>query len=543
MATRVDLVWLGGASRPPLWKIGSVVECAASAPGVNGLILQSANATSADAWLFWDSALLAPDPEVCLSLLRGPGDLWHAGLTLGEGGRPGIADLVIPTWTLNRDPDPHAEATSWRISLRACLVRTSVLRWGAPRGDFASLAGAALEWGHRCIMYGVLPRFTPTLLGASAGVQSESPPLVDELRFARHRFGVRWAGWAAFRAILSGYAALEEVGDAWIATRGVRVAHPPRPFVSARSSNRRTAPTISVLIPTLERYSYLRTVLAQLRTQTVPPSEIIVIDQTPAALRDESIARDFADLPLVLISLDQAGQCTSRNVGLARAKGDAILFLDDDDEIDGDLIARHLAHLAATGAEVSSGVAREPGSGPLPEAFTRERVSDVFPTHNTLALRSALERSGLFDLAYDHGTRADGDLGMRIYLAGAVMWLAPSISVLHHHAPRGGLRAHKARIITYGSSRRRITQRHLPDVTELYRAMRYFSPVQVREMVIQSALGTLSAHGSIIRRMPKLAYGLALMPLTIVQLRRRLAAAREMLGRYPQIPSLAPRSR
>jgi hypothetical protein len=178
----------------------------------------------------------------------------------------------------------------------------------------------------------------------------------------------------------------------------------------------------------------------------------------------------------------------------------------------------------------------------LPAAFTIPRASDVFPTNNTLALREVIERSGMFDLAYDHGARADGDLGMRIYLAGAVMMLDPHIDVLHHHAPRGGLRAHGARRITYASSRRHLTHRQLPEVTELYRTLRYFTPRQLRESLWQSAFGTLSAHGSRSRRALKFIVGLTALPGTIWQIRRRLAAARAMCSRYPEIPALPART-
>ncbi|MEJ7712205.1 MAG: hypothetical protein WKF84_20670 [Pyrinomonadaceae bacterium] len=58
----------------------------------------------------------------------------------------------------------------------------------------------------------------------------------------------------------------------------------------------------------------------------------------------------------------------------------------------------------------------------MPEAFTYLRASDT-PTNNTLIRKDVLSKSGLFDLAYDRGQRADGDLGMRIYLSGAVMIL------------------------------------------------------------------------------------------------------------------------
>ena len=68
------------------------------------------------------------------------------------------------------------------------------------------------------------------------------------------------------------------------------VSHGPRPALPApfnygSSSSTSDAPKarVSVLIPTLERYPYLRTLLDQLRSQTVRPYEIIVVDQTSAA--------------------------------------------------------------------------------------------------------------------------------------------------------------------------------------------------------------------------------------------------------------------
>ncbi len=91
----------------------------------------------------------------------------------------------------------------------------------------------------------------------------------------------------------------------------------------------------------------------------------------------------------------------------------------------------------------------------------------MFPTNNTMLRRSALERSGLFDLAFDRGSRADHDLGMRLHLAGAALVYDPDVEVYHHHAPIGGLRTHGARTVTRASARRSLTQRNLPSVTEL----------------------------------------------------------------------------
>src|SRR5260370_5210673 len=169
--------------------------------------------------------------------------------------------------------------------------------------------------------------------------------------------------------------------------------------------------------------------------------------------------------------------------------------MDDDDEVPASLIEDHLKNLNRFQADVSSGVADEVGAGPLPHDFTFVGASDVFPTNNTMIHRNVLERSGLFDLAYERGQRADGDLGMRVYLSGARMVLNPGISVLHHHAPGGGLRTHKARVVTYASSRRRFTVGQAPSATQIYLARRYFSPRQDREMLLPGVLLTFTIPG------------------------------------------------
>src|SRR5690606_7633204 len=153
--------------------------------------------------------------------------------------------------------------------------------------------------------------------------------------------------------------------------------------------------------------------------------------------------------------------------------------------------------------DVSNGVAIETGIGGLPEDFGFIRVSDVFPTNNTLIRKSVLQKSGLFDLAYDLGQRADHDLGLRLYIKGELMVLNPGTSVLHHHAPMGGLREHKARIDTYAASRRHILKQVLPSVSDLYLNYRYFSSRQVRERIWIDLFGTFSMKGSPLQRLLK----------------------------------------
>jgi len=546
MSAEVTLVWIG-AGAPPPWRAGRTVKAEATPASVAACVAGELPGSTAEAWLFWSSDLGSPDPERVLHALATPGDLWHAGLRLGTAGLPRAIDHVEPTWMLNRDPDPSIVSTSWRLSLDACLVRTDVLRRiGNIHPEFRTLAGAALEFGHRCVRFGVLTRHMGSLAGEKASRPAPAIPIEDELRFVYYRFGRRWLHWTVFRTLVLGWAPR---GAVLAASKGITRRPPPpepRPYrqaledasegVSAdRAAN--VTGSVTILIPTVDRYPYLEKLLDQLRRQTVPPLEIVIVDQTPPDRRRSDLASRFPDLPIQLLQLDRAGQCSSRNAGIAASRGEFLLFLDDDDEVPPGLIEKHLAALERFRNDVSCGVADEDGAGPLPAAFRLTRASDVFPTNNSMIRMSALEGSGLFDLAYDRGARADADLGMRLYLAGNLMVLNSDIHVLHRHAPSGGLRTHGARVITYASSRGRLSHRHLLTATEIYKARRYYSPRQVEEMYWHAALGTFSARGGRLRRLVKAGMALLLLPHSLWATRQRARVADGMLREYPRIPA------
>jgi GT2 family glycosyltransferase len=538
----VDLVWLGNA-QPASWTLGRTIRAEASPTGLHRVTSEELERSDAAAWLFWDGRLGRPDPERIGEAVRRPGDVWHAGLRLGMGGLPSAIDFVAPTWMLNRDPDPSIEATSWRLSLQACLARTEVLRrLGGVRPEFETLTGAALELGHRWVTRGALMRHLPHLSPVGGAAAVPELPFEDEMRFVFYGFGRRWLRWSLWRSVLT-----KRIG--FVRARQIRrqLERRPVPGLAApfRNTSRpdgprqtRSAGSVTVLIPTVDRYPYLEKLLEQLRVQTVRPLEIIVVDQTPPARRRADLFERFHDLPLRVFLLEQAGQCSSRNKGLEASRGTFVLFVDDDDEVPPDLIERHLGSLQRFGAEVSCGVADEDGAGPLPEAFSLIRASDVFPTNNALIQKAALSRSGLFDLAFDRGARADADLGMRLYLSGCLMVLNPEIRALHHHAPSGGLRMHGARVITYASSRKRLTHRHIPAVTEIYLARRYFSASQLREMLWLQTAATLAFRGSRPLKLLKALVGLILLPDTVRRVRQRVRKADALFATGPRIPQL-----
>ncbi len=101
-------------------------------------------------------------------------------------------------------------------------------------------------------------------------------------------------------------------------------------------------PRFSVVIPTFQRRELVAAAVSALsRQQYEHPFEVIVVvdgstDGTAATLRELAVP-----MPLTVIEQANQGASAARNRGAAAARGDLLLFLDDDMEADGRLLAAH----------------------------------------------------------------------------------------------------------------------------------------------------------------------------------------------------------
>jgi len=524
------------------WPFGKVIESHASVKDIGQTLQDHLIRTNAEYILLWDPSQGYPDPKVILEIASQRGDVWHAGLKLGQNGMPRMFNFVNPTWMLQVDPPRNQESSCWRLSLNACLIKTEVIKQlGGPDQDYETLAGAGLELGYRYFHSGVFIRYAPDLLSSEMNpLEAQEPTTYDELRFIRQFFGDKWVKWTLLRSVLTKYpiitifAAYKKL----LRTSNKPFANvfehkPPEKLFNLSEWHNK----VSILIPTLERYSYLRVELEQLRHQTVRPAEILIMDQTPEAERDESIAVEFSDLPLKVFYQNTMGQCTGWNQGLLASTGEYFLFLGDDaDLISPDFIERFLRAFQTWQADMVACIVNEVGANPVPERLKIMRIADSFPI--AMIHRNLLMKSGLMDYAFDRGARADQDLGIRCFLSGGFMIVDPSIEVLHHHAPRGGLRAHKARAITYAQSRNKLFVRSIASTTEIYLVKRYFNHQQQIEHKWLNILGTFSIRGNKIRKMLKIIVSGLLLPNSLWQYKQREIQAQQMLMAFPQIPTL-----
>lgn len=529
----VELIRIrSGHSTDADWTLGPRRRVDATVRAVDAALKESV----AEAVLCLDEHFPLPASRRLERLLDGPCDAWHAGLRLGLCSEPRALSHVQPQWMLTTPADPGHELTSPLLSLRALLVRRTVIdQLGALDPAMESLTGAGLEMGIRWTRAGAIVRHVPDLAPSDAE-QCPSPPESDGHRCVARHFGHSWAIWALGRAVLQRRVAPVAVPRLlWTIRRTERdgtafYRAPPRP---EGSTDRR----VSVILPTIDRYPYLEPLLSQLAAQTVQPYEVIIVDQTPQSHRRDDLSAVAPLLPLTVHSLEQPGQSTARNLAIRQSTGEFLLFIDDDDEIDPDIIENHL-RLLADGVDAVSGSVDDATAGPPPPGYRHRRASDGFPTNNTMLRRAALRRSGLFDPTFDRGPRADHDLGTRLYLSGANLVYDPSVMVFHHHAPMGGLRTHGARAVTRASARRSLAERNLPSPTELYLGLRYYTEEQRKEAKAIRIVSIISGEGSRRRRALRAVTQLILLSDTLRRIRVGEQQARVFYVDRPPLPAL-----
>ena len=116
--------------------------------------------------------------------------------------------------------------------------------------------------------------------------------------------------------------------------------------------------TISVVIPTYRRNSFLRRALESVHSQTYPTSKIEPIVVDGADGNAESLAAAFE--ATYLSPTPDPGIAGCRQLGVETASGDYIHFLDDDDTLAESALERQLEAAKTTGAGVVYGAVQWP---------------------------------------------------------------------------------------------------------------------------------------------------------------------------------------
>lgn len=169
-------------------------------------------------------------------------------------------------------------------------------------------------------------------------------------------------------------------------------------------------PTVSVIIPTYNRTALLREAIASVQAQTFTDWELLVIDDGSTDETPETV-RTIRQHEPRLRYFHQANQgvAAARNLGIAKARGTYVAFLDDDDQWVPTKLAVQLAFMDARPALGLSytrywfvgGQSDRPVVYPTQLSATMEALigENYIGTSTVMVKRSALEAVGGFDEA------------------------------------------------------------------------------------------------------------------------------------------------
>jgi glycosyltransferase involved in cell wall biosynthesis len=271
--------------------------------------------------------------------------------------------------------------------------------------------------------------------------QPEQIPIGDEYTFIHKYFSPVWCWYILCLRLLSLKNPLKEI-NAFQKSR--RKSVKKYDFARAECLSKKVAqveltdsPYISIIIPTLNRYEYLKDVLRDLEDQTFKKFEVIVIDQS------EPFNADFYKgwaLSLVVEHQEEKALWMARNNAIRMSKGDIILLYDDDSRVEKNWIEQHLKCLKYFNADISSGVSvSDLGMNGL-DSYRIFKWADQLDTGNVMLKKDVFKKIGLFDRQFEKQRMGDGEFGLRAYLAGFKNINNPLAERLHLKAEQGGLR-------------------------------------------------------------------------------------------------------
>lgn len=359
----------------------------------------------------------------------------HRRLDPDELARRRRAEARASVRLYTRHPDALAGSGDVaKLTLAACSAT-----WRAHAAEVPALEDAARELARLDV--GALERLGSEFEPVAAAVVAELDTLIATLTPL----------WAA-RGYAQGFRehGLAGFGDLARAARPRKAAvRPPDPPPPARE------PELSVVVPTHDRPDELVQLVEALAGQDleVDRFEVIVVDDGSAAPAAERLRERDDPFALRVLRQEGGGPGCARNAGVAVARGDVVLFLNDDALPRPDLLGGHLrAHRAASEERAVLGAFplrarhRVDAFAELVETtdlmFAQPRMKPgvlydgaALCTGNVSLPRAALVAVGGFDEALPFAGGEDSELGQRLEREqGLRVLYDPDLVAEHDHA-------------------------------------------------------------------------------------------------------------
>jgi len=246
-------------------------------------------------------------------------------------------------------------------------------------------------------------------------------------------------------------------------SRKAHMKHQQHKETDAREATPKTDdPLISVVVATIGRDDLLIETVTRLLECDYDPFEIVVVDQTPKPTDRVSRFMDDNNQKVRYIHKDTPGLPEARNDGIEKARGDIVVFVDDDVIADPGLIAAHSEAYTEDGIAGVAGRVLPPGGAKGKRKVSPGRVAKIgwfglishdnfdadvkTPAHHVRGCNMSFKRQILRDVGGFDGRFGgsahleETDLAMRVRRAGGRLVFEPKASLIHLLEPEGGCR-------------------------------------------------------------------------------------------------------
>lgn len=348
---------------------------------------------------------------------------------------------------------------------------------------YSSDRAVKLDAAYQGLIKGIIPAPEQCLSGAALETITE---VTDNYHFLRKYYGLHWYLYVFVLRLLTLHNPIREMG-AFLRNLEVkrqnlytgRLDKLEANFEKFESSLVKTNPKVTVVIPTLNRYPYLRDVLADLEKQDYTNFEVLVCDQS------EPLDTDFYEgwqLDLRLIPQREKALWLARNRCIQESQGEYMLLFDDDSRVEPDWIRQHLKALDYFNAQISAGVTDTVVGGGLSPKSAYFHLSDVFDTGNAMVHKEVFRKVGLFDRQFEKQRMGDGEFGLRAFLGGYPLISNPCAHRLHLKVGTGGLR----QMGSWDAFRPKKLMSPRPIPSVLYFTRKYFGDTSALFLILKS---------------------------------------------------------
>jgi GT2 family glycosyltransferase len=218
-------------------------------------------------------------------------------------------------------------------------------------------------------------------------------------------------------------------------------------------------PSLSIIIPTLNRYPDLKNTIRDLQKQNLTDFEILIIDQSEPGIREDL---GYLDQRIRYFESTERSASAARNVGIREARSEVLLFIDDDVIIeDPAYLNHHLDNYTDPNVPGVVGCTLEKAfhtdttdqlpprcqdqrNGWLffPQNYSKRTLVASGRSNNLSVRRSVAIAVGGMDEQYEKGAhREEADFCLRVSKKFGHFWFDPNARLIHIGNAQGGIRS------------------------------------------------------------------------------------------------------